>query len=156
MIRKMTIFLALKNPIDEDNSSNVNSVLGLDNDTTLIILGQERNDFWSHPDYILFRYEKISNIHLKDDFLKYILWNSIKEFSNDCYNQKSFYGIQAKVFYFIKPLIYILESSEDDETSLKCLQSYPFIQKFLFGVNFDKSSEKFIKELPITHICEIS
>ena len=37
----------------KDNSSYVDSVLGLDNDETLNILGQERNDFWCPPDYIL-------------------------------------------------------------------------------------------------------
>ena len=36
--------------INEDNSSNVDSALGLDNDKTLHILGQERNDFWCSPD----------------------------------------------------------------------------------------------------------
>ena len=38
--------------INEDKSSNVDSVLGLDNEKTLHILGQERNDFWSASDYI--------------------------------------------------------------------------------------------------------
>ena len=108
--------------------------MGLDNDETLNISGQERNNFWSPPNYILFRYEKISNIHLKDNFLKDSLWISIKESCNDCYKKKSLYGIQAKVLYSIKPLIYILQSSKDDETRLKLPQSYPISQQSLFGL----------------------
>ena len=41
-------------------------------DKTLNILGQERNVFWSNPDYILDWYKKLENIHLKDDILKEI------------------------------------------------------------------------------------
>ena len=58
--------------INEDNLSNVDSALGLDNDKTLNIFRQERNDFWYPPDYILDWYKKISNIHLKNDILKEI------------------------------------------------------------------------------------
>ena len=39
--------------INKDNLFNVDSALGPDNNTTLNILGQERNDFWYLPDYIL-------------------------------------------------------------------------------------------------------
>ena len=52
MIRKMTIYLAFKKIINENISSNVDSVLGLNNDKTFNILGQERNDFWSPSNYI--------------------------------------------------------------------------------------------------------
>ena len=38
--------------INEDNLSNVDSALGPDNDKTLNILEQERNDFWCPPDYL--------------------------------------------------------------------------------------------------------
>ena len=57
MLRKIMIIVinnisCLKNKItNEDNSSNADSVLGLYNKKTLNILGQERNDFWSPPDY---------------------------------------------------------------------------------------------------------
>ena len=64
--------------IDEDNSSNLDSIWGLDNDKTLNILEQEKNDFWSPPHYILYWYKKISNIQLKDDILIESLWSSIK------------------------------------------------------------------------------
>ena len=90
--------------------------MGLDNDKTLNVLGQERNDFWSPPYYNLFRHEKIIIVHLKDDFLRDSLWSSIEESSNVCYKQKFLYGIQIKAFYSIKSLITILESSKDDET----------------------------------------
>ena len=105
-----------------------------------------------------------SNIHLRDDIVKEIngkftpsddvvplimppkfldsLWISIKESCNDCYKEKSLYGIQAKVLYSIKPLIYILQSSKDDETRLKLPQSYPISQQSPFGEDFDHSSEK--------------
>ena len=65
------------------DNSNVDSVLGLDSDKTLNILVRERNDLWSPLDYILFRYKKIRNVHLKDNFLKYSPWNSIKYSSNE-------------------------------------------------------------------------
>ena len=39
--------------INENNLFNVDSDMGLDNDKTFNILGQERNDFWYPPDYIL-------------------------------------------------------------------------------------------------------
>ena len=58
-----------------------------------------------------------------------------------------------QVFYSIKPLNSILESSKDDETRLILPQSYPITQQSLFGKDFDKSSEKFIKELPIANFC---
>ena len=86
-------------------------------------------------------YKKISKIHLKSNILnetndKFNLaddvaplfmptkfsdsrWNSIKEYSNDCYKcykQKSLCGIQANVFSSIKPLIYIFESYKNHET----------------------------------------
>ena len=51
----------------EDNSSDIDSVLGFFNDETFNILVQEKNDFWSPPDPILFWYEKIIIIHLKGD-----------------------------------------------------------------------------------------
>ena len=61
----------LENEItNEDNSSTVDSSLGLAINKTLDILGQERNYFWCPPDYILDSYKKISNIHLKDDIIK--------------------------------------------------------------------------------------
>ena len=52
------------------------------------------------------------------------------------------YGIQTEVFYSIKPMIYILEYSKDDETRLKLLQSYPITQQFLFDEDFHKSFRK--------------
>ena len=55
--------------INEDNSSNVDSVLGLENGKTFKMLGQEWNVFWCAPDYTLDWYKEISNIHLKDDIL---------------------------------------------------------------------------------------
>ena len=61
-----------KEIINEDNSSNVDIILGLDNNTILNILVQERNVFWSSLDYILDGYKKISEIHLKDDIIKEI------------------------------------------------------------------------------------
>ena len=48
-----------KKIINEDNSSNVDIVLGLDDNKTLNISGQKRNDLWSSPDYILDGYKKI-------------------------------------------------------------------------------------------------
>ena len=42
--------------------------------------------------------------------------STIKESINDCYKQKSLYGIQTKVFSSIKPLISILEFSKYDWT----------------------------------------
>ena len=126
MIRQMTIFLAFKKKgktiqkkIIEDNSYNVDSILGLDNDNTSNILGQERNGFWSPPDYILYQHDKISNTPLKDDILKDSLRTFIKESSNDCYMQKSLYGIQAKFFSSIKTLISIFESSKNDEPKIQ-------------------------------------
>ena len=66
-------------------------------------------------------------------------------------NKKSLYDIQAKLFYSIKVLISDLESFKDYETKLKLPQSYPITQQSLFGE--DKSSEKVIRELPITNFC---
>ena len=61
----------LENEINnEDNLFDVDSAWRLDNDKTLNILVQENNNFWYPPDYILYRYKKICNIHLKDDILK--------------------------------------------------------------------------------------
>ena len=56
--------------INEDNLFNVDSDMGLDNHKTFNILGQERNDFWYPPGYILDLYRKISKIHLNDEIIK--------------------------------------------------------------------------------------
>ena len=56
--------------INEDNLSNVDPVLRLDNDKTLNILGQVRNNFGSPSHYILDWYKKVSKILLKDDIFK--------------------------------------------------------------------------------------
>ena len=90
---------------------------------------------------------------MKDDFLKDSLQSFIKESSTDFYKQKFVYGIKAKFIYSIKSLISILESSKDDETRLKLRQSYLITQQSLFVEDFDKSLEKFIKELPIANFC---
>ena len=65
--------------INKNNSSNVDSILRLNNHKTLNILGQERNDFWC----------------------------LIKKSPNDCYKQKLLYNIEAKVLTSIKPLRYL-------------------------------------------------
>ena len=80
---------------------------------------------------------------------------------NPCivFKQKSSYGIQAKVFYFIKPLIFILESSKDDETKTQitsviqmlCSTNLDIIRlRRVFAAQFFKPDYKSFLKLPIT------
>ena len=127
--------------INEDNLSNVDSAVGPDNEKTLNILEQERNDFWCTLDYILDLYKKISNIHLKDVILFMptmspdSIWSSIEVFSSDFHKQISLYDIQAKVFSSLKPQLSILGSSKDDETKTKITS----VTQMLCSTNLDMS-----------------
>ena len=75
--------------INEDNSYILDSVLGLDNDKTLNILGQEMNDFWTPPDYILHWYKKISITHVKNPS-KNLIMTAITKNSCMVFKHKSF------------------------------------------------------------------
>ena len=135
--------------INEDNLLNVDFTLGTDNNKTLNIFEQKRNDFWYPPGYIFDWYKKISNIHLKDDILKEIndtffffwwcgppsfmppkfsdsIWSVLSKNLLMTDISRSLSDVQAQVFYSIKHLISIIESSRDDGTKT---QKLPLLHK---------------------------